>query len=439
MTQPRRTVVPFERPAAYWASRARRHYTPAKFPDAARLLRKALEKSGDPAMALELAQIYAGMECFTAAERYLLRAVAQGGLTGDACFAIGCCALNREDDALARQALEASLYLDPNGPFSDQAQSILETHPWYEGEYRPLCARGNLLYQRAQRALSAGAPRRAWELAWQAWEKSHSPYAAMLVGGLSAPQEAIPFLRYAAEYLPGEQQPRLMLAQACFMAGRREEAERQLQLARMLCSSIAQAEAFCAVAWETERPQLAQALITKRLESAPASADYLRLKYLTLKRMGDEEGAQRALQTLLDVDPDDAAGLWYRRHPEDARFYAGRLMPFIMLSRQVNALPSRLRPGPLNRALHRMTILLADSMTISVIYRLLPPLWRRLSPAEKAACDQPSDNHYLQALALYLLLCTGQRKQATALFASIKGKKRAQRLLKRFTRLMNKE
>lgn len=439
MIKAHKTVVPFERPAAYWASRARRHYTPAKFPDAARLLRKALEKSGDPAMALELSQIYASMECHTAAERYLLQAVAQGGLTGDACFAIGCCALNRDDDALAKQALEASLRLDPNGSFSEQAQNILETRRWYEAETPPMGARGNVLYQRARRALSAGDSQRARELAQQAWEKSHTSHAAMLVGGLSDPDEAIPFLRYSVHYMPGEQRPLLLLAQACFMDGRQEEAKRQLQLARMFCSTIAQAEAFCAIAWETEHLELAQALITERLESAPASVDYLRLKYLTLKRMGDEEGAQRALQTLLDVDPDDAAGLWYRRHPEDVRFYAGRLMPFTALSCQVNALPCRLKPGPLNRALHRMVMLLADSMTIPVIYRLLPPLWRRLSPAEKAACDQRNDNHYLQALALYLLVRTGQKAQAAALFASIKGKKRAQRLLTRFTRLMNEE
>ena len=41
-------VVPFERPAAYWAVKARRHYTPAQLPDAARLMRKALEKRKGP-------------------------------------------------------------------------------------------------------------------------------------------------------------------------------------------------------------------------------------------------------------------------------------------------------------------------------------------------------------------------------------------------------
>ena len=73
MNQGKKTVVPFERPAAYWAVRARRHYHPEQLPDAARFMRKALEKSGDTGLALELAQIYSAMGCYTAAERCLLR------------------------------------------------------------------------------------------------------------------------------------------------------------------------------------------------------------------------------------------------------------------------------------------------------------------------------------------------------------------------------
>ena len=38
-------VVPFERPAAYWRAHARRHDTPDKRPAAAKMLRKALEKT----------------------------------------------------------------------------------------------------------------------------------------------------------------------------------------------------------------------------------------------------------------------------------------------------------------------------------------------------------------------------------------------------------
>ena len=89
MTRARSNVVPFERPAAYWAVKARRHAAPSQLPDAARMMRKALEKSGDSALALELAQIYARMHCYTASERYLMRACAREGLTGPVCFLTG--------------------------------------------------------------------------------------------------------------------------------------------------------------------------------------------------------------------------------------------------------------------------------------------------------------------------------------------------------------
>ena len=97
MSENRRIVVPFERPAAYWAARARRHDTPSRRGDAARLMRKALEKSDDPRLAMELYHIYADLECHTAAERCLAAALSKGGLTGEICFGIGCCALNRGD------------------------------------------------------------------------------------------------------------------------------------------------------------------------------------------------------------------------------------------------------------------------------------------------------------------------------------------------------
>ncbi|MBR1585021.1 MAG: tetratricopeptide repeat protein, partial [Clostridia bacterium] len=126
----KRVVVPFERPAAYWKARARRHDTPDHRPAAVKLLRKALEKTGDPATALELARVYLDMDCVTAAERYLVRAVARGGLSGSACYLMGRCALSRGDDALAEEAFDACQRLYPDGACADLAQDLLESMPW---------------------------------------------------------------------------------------------------------------------------------------------------------------------------------------------------------------------------------------------------------------------------------------------------------------------
>ena len=45
-------------------------------------------------------------------------------------FVIASCALARDQEELAENALEACLRLDPAGVFADQAQELLETHPW---------------------------------------------------------------------------------------------------------------------------------------------------------------------------------------------------------------------------------------------------------------------------------------------------------------------
>ena len=78
-------VVPFERPASYWQKKARKAYKPDRLPEAARLMRKALEQGGDSHTALELAAIYRSMLCISAAERYLMKAAAEGGITPQLC------------------------------------------------------------------------------------------------------------------------------------------------------------------------------------------------------------------------------------------------------------------------------------------------------------------------------------------------------------------
>ena len=75
-------VVPFERPATYWVNRARQYRKPGQLPDAARLMRKALSAHPDPALQLELAQIYLGMASYTASERCLLQARPRQPLNG---------------------------------------------------------------------------------------------------------------------------------------------------------------------------------------------------------------------------------------------------------------------------------------------------------------------------------------------------------------------
>ena len=110
-----------------------------------------------------------------------------------------------------------------------------------------------------------------------------------------------------------------------------------------MADGISQAEGYCLACWQMGMPEEALSLCKERLERSPSSVDYLRLKYLSLRQCGDAEGAGRALSTLLELDPDDGGGIWYRRHPEDTRMYAGQLMLLPALAAQVSLVPRRLQ------------------------------------------------------------------------------------------------
>lgn len=432
----RRVVVPFERPAAYWQSRARRHDTPEKKPAAAKLLRKALEKTGDPATAIELARVYLDMGCFTAAERCLARAVTRGGLTGDGCFLIGCCALNRGEDGLADDALDLCQRLDPDGVCADQAQDLLESMPYPRGEHARGHARSDVMCVRARFALARGSAKEARAWADKAWKRGKTAEAALLMGAVRDAAEAVPYFSFAVTKTPQALQPYLLLMLAAREAGREALFRQTLRHAAAHCSRITDCEQFCAAAWEAGAGEEALSLVTRQLEALPASVDYLRLKYLCLKRLGDESNARRTLETLLDIDPDDAAGLWYRRHPEEDRLYEGRRVLLAALGAYMRAAPPRLRYGRLNRLLHWLTMALRDDLDAETIYRLAVPLWRRMPEAEKRRSEET--RHLSLCIMLDVLLRAGQKERAAQLFRTMPGKRRIRRTLHRFNQWRQK-
>ena len=79
------------------------------------------------------------------------------------------------------------------------------------------------------------------------------------------------------------------------------------------------------------------------------------------------------------------------------------------------------------------------ALTAGEIYALLPPLWRRLSDAERRRLDVREDVVLLTALSCDLLTRAGRVREAQALLARAPGKRRMKRTLAHFQRLMNKE
>lgn len=429
MNQRNGKVVPFERPADYWAHRARRHRSLDRSPDKARLLRKALEKSGDPQMALELSALYLSMDCYTAAERYLLRAAVTGGLTGELCYLMGCCALNRGAEELGEAALDASLRLDPDGPYAEQAQDVLETYPWSWEKPLPGRARAEVYCRRARRALLWGRREEALLLARKSWRRGKTRDCAYLLGTLLPPVQGIPYLKAGLRMGPDRPAGHFFLAVAYFQQGKPRRARAEMERAYPLCDTLGAVQHFLDAAERAGCLDMALRLVDEKLQRIPLSADCLRLKYLCLRRMGRDEQARRILETLLEIDPDDAAALWYRRHPEKATAAPDVILP--ALGGMVYALPGRLRAGPLNRALHQLTMMLAGWVDMPLIYQAVPFLWKHLTPAQKRACDERRRPAVLGALAVYLLLAADQAQHAASLIFATPGRKRILRLVKR--------
>jgi len=433
----RRVVVPFERPAAYWLFRARRHDTPEKKPAAAKMLRKALETTGDPVTARELTRVYLDMGCFTAAERCLARAVTRDGLTGEQCFLIGCCALNRGETALAEDALDLCQRLDPDGDCADQAQDLLEGMPYDREETARGHARSEMMVFFARDALARGDEKAARAWAEKAWKRGRSAQTALLMGALRGGKEGLPYFRFAAKHMPGALQPRLLLMLSSREAGQKKLFLQAMKEARGVCRSISDCEQFCAAAWEAGAAGEALQMVTQRLEEMPASVDFLRLKYLCLKRLKDESGARRTLETLLDIDPDDAAGLWYRRHPEEKRLYEGRKVLLAVLGAYMRAVPPRLRYGRLNRLLHWLTMALRDEVDVDTVYRLAAPLWKHMPEREKQRSEE--SRHLSLCVMLDVLIRAGKREKAEQMLRTLPGKRRIRRTLRRFAQWRQKE
>ena len=434
MTQRRRTVVPFERPAAYWAVRARRHYHAEQLPDAARLMRKALEKSGDAGLALELSQIYSAMGCLTAAERCLIRVSARQGLTGSLSYAVACCALSRGEEELAERALDVSLRLEPDGPFAPRAQELLETYPWREDPCPPRCARGMALYWQSRDALARGDRERALLLSEKAWRRAHLPLIALQLGDLLPPRQALPLLRYAARGLRDTPDAFLSLARALHALGGFVPARLALRRAAGQCRTVNENEALCQTAWAIGQTGEALRFVEKKLAEYPASVELLRLKYLCLVRLGQQGRARRTLETLLEIDGEDASALWYRRHPGEIKLLEERRMLLSALGSLVYAHPDRLKRSGLNRALHMMVMALRDEVDIEEIYRELPPVYRRLSPAARRSLDLRQASHDPLALAAYLYGVTGHGAEAGAILGQAPGRKRLLRAVRRMLR-----
>lgn len=432
-------VVPFERPAAYWARKARKAYTPARMPEAALMMRKALEKSGDSQVALELAAIYRSMHCISAAERYLMKAAADSGVTPQLCYETGLCALERQEEALAENALDACIRLAPGSALAHECQEILETYPWNWQPPEKRTARSLAMSHFARTRLQKGDVKGARERAQAAWQRGKTGEAAILYGMLQeTPQMAEEYVRHAVEKMPGQTPPMLLLSQVYFQQGKTEMARAAMGMCAGLCNTLQQVEAFSLMAAQMGFYREGLALAEEKLKMHPCSTDYLLIKYRMLKKLGEREKAERVLQTILEIDPDDACGVWYARHPEENVPYLGRMMFLPILGMMTSSLRRMRKTGPLNRLLHLYTFALREEAEAKDVYAALVPLWRKMSPQEKKKLDE-RDQNAVTWLYLYVLLRLGKTKMLSQALDMMPGRRRAERKLARYLYLTQED
>lgn len=420
-------VVPFERPASYWQKKARKAYRPDRMPEAARLMRKALEQGGDSHTALELAAIYRSMLCISAAERYLMKAAAEGGLTPQLCYETGLCALERQEEAMAEDALDACIRLSPGSALAHECQEILENYAWSYQAPEKRTARSLAMSHFARTRLQKGDVQGARERAEAAWKRGKTGEAAVLFGMLQpTPRQAEPYVKRATEKLAGQTPPILLLSQVYFQQGKTEAARQAMQKCAALCLSLQQVEAFSLMAAQMGFYDEALSLAESKLKMYPCSTDYLLIKYRMLKKLGKREQADRVLQTILEIDPDDACGLWYARHPEEDVPYLSRMMFLPILGMMTSSLRRMRKRGPLNRLLHLFAFALREEAAPEMIYAMIVPLWRKLSGREKKLLDDRDENA-IHWLYLYVLVRLGKKERFYQLISSMPGRRRAER------------
>lgn len=439
MNETEKGVVPFERPAAYWARKARKAYTPARLPDAARLMRKALEQSGDSRMALEVAAIYRSMHCISAAERYLMKAAADTGISPRLCYETGLCALERQEDALAENALDGCIRMAPGSALAHECQDILENHGWPFQPPEKRMARSLAMSHFARVRLQRGDVEGARQRAAAAWRRGRTGEAAILHGMLQeTPAKAEPFVQFAVEKLPGQTPPLLLLAQVYFQQGKTEMARAVMGMCGVMCETLQQVEAFSLMASQMGFFAEALALAEEKLKAFPCSTDYLLIKYRMLKKLGEREKAERMLQTILEIDPEDVCGQWYARHPEEDAPYLGRMMLLPVLGLLTSSMRRGCKTGPLNRLLHLFAFVLREEAAAEDVYAVLVPLWRRLGEKERCKLDR-RDETAVGPVYLYLLHALGKTEMFRQVLAGMPGKRRIWRKLQWYLYLTREE
>lgn len=431
MGEERNKVVPFERPAAYWVSRARKCRGRTRLSDAAPLLRQAYRQSGSDDVALELAAAYCAMECYSAARRVLTEVLSRSPNCAEAYYVLGVTALAQQDERLAEDALATSLTVGGDSSFADDAQDMLNNYPWHDEHVWPRGSRGETLYFQALDALAAGDADGAVCNLQKALKRSPAPRSAALLGELCLKSgkynQACALLLYAAR-MDGSNIPcALLLCQTLCEMAQMEAAKLLLKSLSGNCVTHAQLALFAQVCCRAGCAELAVKRLEEALKAAPQSNDLLLILAAVRRATGDMEGARRLLHTILSRDAEDADAA------AALKLIKARPIPFER-ARGEDILQNLCARKPisgdaaLRRLVHGMTISLDGALSYQAVKKLVSHAWEHMNETQKKRCDTSRLNLWPRAFYRYLLETAGEKSPPPALYEGHKYERQVRRM-----------
>lgn len=120
-------VLEFKQPADFFIKKAEKHMDAGNFLEALHLYRKVLCTDPDNVeYLLSIAQIYSEMGLYAESNDVLLKIAKYGNTPTECLFALGCNYMGMQNYALADEAFEQYLSIDPEGEFAEDIDDLFE-------------------------------------------------------------------------------------------------------------------------------------------------------------------------------------------------------------------------------------------------------------------------------------------------------------------------
>ncbi len=408
MSQPRDNLVPFDHSPEYWMRRAGKRKNNAEHALAAFLYRRAYEQTRQSGIALQMAENFYQMGCFSAARRIAVDLLRDDPSNAKAYYWLGMTALAAMDEELGEQALALALKKTADFALADEIQDLLSDYPWSEPSTFRRSQRAWSHYERALAEVQAGDLMKAEMRLRLALRRGICPEADALLGEVlfyrKQYTEAIRFLRRALLYIHEQPSIWLLLAQSYAALSRRQEASFAFSRALPLIRTSREWGIAASAAFFMKETDTIRAALKEELRKSPDSNDLLYVLSAVEANSGHLHEALRYLNAILDRDPDDRDGktalcilgygpIPFCRIPDDDAL--------------INELVYSSRPegdGALRRLIHGLTISMGGAASYKDVSGLVGRLWESLSPLQRRLCDRQSlwPNAFYQTLCLRL-------------------------------------